>query len=238
MGWSKGYYYSKGQYIGGGETGLLVEKLDKARRRDAERKRARIRAVTEQDRQAFQEARQGADRADKVATWGLTSAGFHKRARHNWQRNRKAGAMQQPAVIEGAVCELAELVQTSYVARIFGKDRDLERRLHNKLENLRAELLGTDPSPALRLAAELVAHCYVDYWTVEMIASGRPEQVSPTLERRRNWALQRYTRALATLSKIGRPRAPLVAIQVVQESQPCQHIPSPNIPTNSMLSEH
>jgi hypothetical protein len=242
MGWKNGYYYSGGRtYIGGGETGLLVERLDKARRRDAERKRARARQLEQQYAQAYREARDGADRADQVASRGLIAAGFWQRERHPWQRKRKVGALTTPQVTEAAACELAALVRVSYLAKFAGRNPDIEQRLHAKLESLETELRGPAASPALRLAAELVAYCYLDYWATEMIVAGHPEQVSPALERRRKWAWQRYNAALVTVERVRRlskPRGPLVAVQIVQEQPPCQHLPSPNIPTNSMLSEH
>ena len=135
---------------------------------------------------------------------------------------------------EKAAIDLAEITQTAYVRKVYHKDRGHQDELLDKLDELRSELLGKGPvSAALRLAVELAVYCWLDKWSVELVASQTALSVSPAVDRRRNWTGRRYLQALTTVERIRRltrPRGPSVAVHIVNQA-PALDIPTFELPT-------
>jgi hypothetical protein len=223
MGWSKGYYYSHGCYVGKGENATLTAELDRLDRNQARQERNRARRLERAERQAFQQARQAAAAAARIIAQGLQAAGFWRRARHAWQRKRIMSKTNAPA-IAAAMTDLAELAEATFIDRI-GRTRELRVSIAAKTMALRAELLsGFEPAPAaLRLAVEGAVYAWLDQWTVEIIAASKLENITPALDRRRNWAHRRYGQSLVVVERIRRlcrASGPTVAIQINHNSPP------------------
>ncbi len=221
--WSNGYYYlNRLEYVGHGPVAELAEMLDAAALQ-ARRIRNQARESEQVERQAFQAARAMAGRVDALVKIGLEAAGYHRLRRHHWRRRRAMETQIQSEATARATFELSELVEASYVSAISGKSAAIADELQRKLATLRAELIGPDPSPSLKLAVAAAVHAWLDHWTVELIAARDPGNVTPTIERRRTWSSRRYGQALVTCERIRRlskPRSPRVAIQVNQMIAP------------------
>jgi len=87
-------------------------------------------------------------------------------------------------------------------------------RLH--LLDLEAELLGDQPSTALRLAVELAVYAYQDFWLTELAAIAQERENDLTYQRRRNWAQSRLLKALRTVEQIRAASSPRRRITVEQ----------------------
>lgn len=221
--YSNGYYYrNRREYVGSGVFATFAEAIDVRDRKQAQRERERAREIEHAERQAFQAARQQARRVDLIVSRGLTAAGLHRPGRHAWRKKAMATVIQSPAV-EAATIELAELAAFVFCQAVSKQSSTTHDALTAKLEALRAELAGPDPSPALRLAVEAAALCWADRWVVELAAASDPLGTSPALDRRRGWSQRRFSQALTTVERIRRltrPRSPRVAIQINQMTAP------------------
>jgi hypothetical protein len=207
------------RYLGTGQIAELLALVDATDREERLAIAAGRREIERAHRLAFQESRQAAALADRLLSHGLTVAGFWRRARHSWQRRTAMATTEVKApAVEAKRFELAEIVETSMVVALSGKNPRIADGLESKLKSLRAELSGPDPSPALRLAVEHVCFSWLDHWTSELLATHEPGRITPALDRRRTWSARRLNQALVTCERIARLSrmrgGPRVAIQV------------------------
>jgi hypothetical protein len=132
---------------------------------------------------------------------------------------RRLGEEHPEALVDRAHGDLARAIEGHFLDQVFSKARSLEAGVEAKLRLLRAELAGSNPPPALRLAVEAAAYRWLDHWIIEMQAASSPGTASAALDRRRNWAHRRYLQALAAVERIRRltrPRGPKYAVQIIQ----------------------
>jgi len=216
VGWKRGYYYDRrGCYVGTGDLAVLAELLDLEAAELATRERSHARELEQAERQAFQAARQQARQVDSILTSGLTAAGFWRPGRHAWRKKAMATAIETTTV-KTATLDLAKMAEFVFTQAVVKDDRTHDK-LVAKLRALRADLGGSDPSPALRLAVEAAALCWADHWILELVAAREPLGTSPALDRRRGWAQRRFLQALTTVERVRRltrPRGPRYAIQI------------------------
>ena len=217
MGWKRGYYYSRGRYVGSGAVAVLAEALDDEERVQALWERDQNREARQAELAKFQEARRQAARVDSIVSRELTAAGLHRPSRHAWRKKSMATQQIQSPAVEAAALELAELAEFVFTEAVSKKSARTHDALTAKLKALCAELAGTDPSPALKLAVEAAALCWADWWVIELAAAANPLGASPALDRRRGWSQRRFSQALTTVERIRRltrPRGPRVAVVV------------------------
>jgi hypothetical protein len=233
VGWKRGYYYSGGRYVGKDWIARVHAAIDADHAAIKREMRDLAREQKQAEREAFQEARQRAAKVDSIVARGFEAVGLYRQDRHQWKRRlatMKKLETNAPAT-EKAVLDLAEIARFAYVMKAFGESPEHEERLHDKLDALHTELIGPRPAcAALRLAVELACYCWLDKWAVEVVASQNALNVSPALDRRRNWAGRRFLQALAAVERIRRlTRAPgpRVAVQII--NQP--NIPDFELPT-------
>ena len=86
--WKRGYYYSKGQYVGKGEAALVVARLDALELAEALRERERIGRRRREDGRGFREARLAGELVDRAVALAMAAAGFRRHARGQWRRSR------------------------------------------------------------------------------------------------------------------------------------------------------
>jgi len=224
--WSHGYYYrDRLRYVGDGEMAVLVAELDGLERVQAIAERDRARELEQAERQAFQAARRQSARVDALVKVELEALGYHRLRRHHWRRRRATMPTSeiQSQVVETATLELAKLAEFVLIEAVAKGNDETYDKLSNKLQALRLELGGNDPSPALRIVVEAAVLCWAHHWLTELAAAGRPLTVSQELDRHRTWAQRRFLSALTTVERIrrlGRPKGPKVAIQVNQMMAP------------------
>jgi hypothetical protein len=228
--WKQGYYYSRGRYVGNGVTARGVAALDADDRKRTREQRRKARRVRRAEQEASHDARERARQVDQIVSAGLTAAGFWRPGRHAWRRRTKVETLQieqgQKQIEQGqkqerGVCaaqdELTSLIQFMLLRHLdrIPKTRD---QLKASLESLRVELVGPDPSPALRLATESAVWAWAEKRIFDLtIAAMDPLKISPALDRRRNWSQRRFNHALVTVERIRRltrARGPTVAIQI------------------------
>jgi hypothetical protein len=107
--------------------------------------------------------------------------------------------------------DLGKQAEAAWVQMIAGPNLLLRESLTRKLEELRAELGGTSPSPLERLLVARVLACWLQVHYADtayaQLRAASPAQHSAALKRQ-NAAQQRYlqaVRALATVRKLLRP---------------------------------
>ena len=221
--WKQGYYYTRGQYVGKDLAAQLAAAGDAEDRKRLREQRRKARRVKQAELHELQQYRERSGQIDRIVSEGLTAAGFWRPGRHAWRRRTKVETSQieqgqkQEVGVRAARDELTSLVDFMFLRHLdkVPKSRD---SLKARLESLRVELAGTDPSSALRLAAEAAAWAWAEKLMFDMATAAMdPLKTSKDLDRRRTWAQVRLNRALVTVERIRRltrARGPQVAIQI------------------------
>jgi hypothetical protein len=116
--------------------------------------------------------------------------------------------------------DLALQAQAAWLQLICGKDLLLRESLHRKLEQLKAELGGTDPSPLEKLLIERATATWLQlqyadagYARAKVNSSSAQHQ---SLQRRQNSAQQRHLQALKMLVTVRKLLSPAQAVGAAQ----------------------
>jgi hypothetical protein len=137
-----------------------------------------------------------------------------------WRRLQAIGQIHPELVIRECWGDLARLVWSTFEVNIFDKSDDVALAVELRMKQLVGELCGTDPVPALKLAAEAAALAWLHYWLAELkFASATNTSMKPPplpIERQLSFASRRYQRALASVEQIRRlsRRGRLIALEV------------------------
>jgi len=140
--------------------------------------------------------------------------------------------------------DLAHQAQLLWLSQLAGKDVFLEESVRRKLDELRAQLAGTEPSPLEKLLVERILACWlqVHYADCLYVQARGPEStpaVRQELMKRQDSSQKRYLasiKQLALLRKLVRPAlSPYeLATRAVQEGAPTRaprtsRIPGPDL---------
>lgn len=127
----------------------------------------------------------------------------------------------QDAVLVNAFGNLAAQAERAFVRAAAGKDLAAVEGLTRKLELLREELGGPNPSPLERLLVERIAACWLETQLADLcFAQG---QESCTLaqgeyrQRRMDRAQKRYLSAIKALATIRKLAVPSIRVHVAME---------------------
>ncbi len=134
------------------------------------------------------------------------------------RRLRELFAVDRDRMIRATGGELAVQVEHSLVAKFSGDGKDplWEETLRRKMEDLRAELGGSNPSPIERLLAERVALCWLDAHHCDLVhhqAESHTFARAEHYQKARDRAHRRYLSALRALASV-RKMGPLTAVQI------------------------
>jgi len=116
---------------------------------------------------------------------------------------------------------LASLAETSLIAAAAGEDRVFKMAVQRKLQMMRADLSGPNPTPLERLLAERVALCWVfAHYEDVRCAQGQKGMTfaqSEYYQRRQDRAHKRYLSAMRTLAAVRKLGLPVVQVNIARK---------------------
>ena len=130
------------------------------------------------------------------------------------------GPLDESPGIWQSTGELARAAQGSIIQRMGGEDNLLVREVYvRKLDAMRQELAGPEPSPLERLLADRIITCWLHVNHAEAIfAQGEftlPE--ADFHQRRISRAHQRYLSAIRTLAQVRKLLGPTVQVNIANQ---------------------
>jgi hypothetical protein len=127
---------------------------------------------------------------------------------------------KNPKIVDLLGGNVAKAAQDSFVYALAGKDLVFRESLLAKLESLRGELNGPNPSAVERLLVERVVACWLQVQDADLRYSKAKEvsfnQANYDL-RRMNGAHKRYLSALKTLAAVRKMALPAVQINIARK---------------------
>jgi hypothetical protein len=132
--------------------------------------------------------------------------------------------LRHPEAVELLGGNLAREAELSFVANAASGDLARCEALLRKLELLRAELAGLDPSPVERLLVERAVACWLQVQDADVrYAQAQPRSPSPAhndfLQRRMDRAHRRYLSALRTLATVRKLALPVLQVNIAGKQQ-------------------
>jgi hypothetical protein len=128
--------------------------------------------------------------------------------------------LQTPGVAEALGGDLAEQAERSLVRAASGDDLALREALLRKLELMRQELAGPNPSPLERLLVGRVAACWLHLHYAEMLYAQNMGKLSAGWEelhqRRISHAHRRYLAAIKTLATVRKLAVPVLQVNIAR----------------------
>lgn len=119
-----------------------------------------------------------------------------------------------------ALGNLARRVQATIVESVTGGNVAMWEALNRKLDGMRAELSGPDPTPLERQLVERIVLCWLAVHDAElraaMMADAAPEQ-SRFWEKRIDHAHKRHLSAIKTLATVRKLALPAVQVNIARK---------------------
>lgn len=129
--------------------------------------------------------------------------------------------LENPAYIDLLGGDLARYAEESFVKALSGEDLSVREAIHAKLDALRKELLGENPTPVERLLVERVAACWLQVQDAEIRAA--QNQTDMTFkqadfhQRRMDATNKRYLAALKALALVRKLAVPALQINFARK---------------------
>jgi hypothetical protein len=132
--------------------------------------------------------------------------------------------LEDPNLIDFLGGNLARQAELSFVGNAAGGDLAFREALLRKLELMRAELSGPNPTPVERLLVERVVACWLQVQDADIrCAHAQKERLTPAwadyLQRRMDRSHRRYMSAIRTLALVRRLAVPALLVNVAQKQQ-------------------
>jgi hypothetical protein len=127
--------------------------------------------------------------------------------------------LQDPNVIDRMGGNVAQHVELMLIAQISGKDLMTSESLTRKMEVLREDLTGQNPTALERLLAERIALCWLALHKLESDYLRKPDiSVSEGnyLQRAIDRAQRRYLSAVKTLAQVRKLALPILQVNIGQ----------------------
>ncbi|MCE9561101.1 MAG: hypothetical protein K8U57_03505 [Planctomycetes bacterium] len=227
------------EYVGGGELGQLAAEFDALKReeREAERAAERARRATIAERDA------PLDDLDELATQkaeaALVATGHHKHNYCVWRRKRRMNVNGEetrslikrarsgdettveqvrelllvPVVIE-KMGNLARRAEMAYIWPIAGDDIIEREAIKAKLDEMRKELHGENPTPIERLLVERVVACWLQVKDADYLVASQKDGMqvhqADYNQRRQDSAHKRYLNAIKALAVVRKLAVPFL----------------------------
>jgi hypothetical protein len=128
--------------------------------------------------------------------------------------------LENPEAVELFCGNLARQVERSLIDAAAGQDLAFKEALLRKLELLRTELAGSNPSPLERLLAERAATCWLYLHDLEVRFVQSKEMSIPQADYRQraiDHAHRRYLTALKTLATVRRLALPVLQVNIAKK---------------------
>jgi hypothetical protein len=137
-------------------------------------------------------------------------------------------ALKDPALVDALGGDLARLAQQTLVDKFSGQNLLFQETLRCKLDLLREELSGPNPTPLERLRVERVVSCWLYLHHVEMRCCQKESMslaVGSYLERSLSATQKRYLAAIKTLALVRKLAVPVLQVNIgrkqVNVAGPC-----------------
>jgi hypothetical protein len=128
--------------------------------------------------------------------------------------------LQDPQAVDRLGGDLARLAQRSLIDKFTGKNLLVQEALARKLELMRADLSGPDPTALERLLADRVAACWLHLHHLEM-QYAQKDRVSLELgtyfQRCLDRAHKRYLSAIKTLAVVRKLALPVLQVNIAKK---------------------
>lgn len=127
--------------------------------------------------------------------------------------------LKRTAYLE-ACGNLAALARNTLIDKFAGKNLALQEGLRQKLESLRAELAGPDPTPLERLLAERIAACWLHLYQLEATYAGKDSmslELAMHYQKSIDRAHKRYLSAIKTLATVRKLALPVLQVNIAKK---------------------
>lgn len=125
--------------------------------------------------------------------------------------------LQNPDLVDAFGGNLALQAEIFFVKALAGDDLVFKEALRRKMELLRAELAGPNPTPIERLIVERVVACWLQVQDADVRyahAKDLPVKWMDFYQRRMNHSHKRYLSALKTLALVRKLAVPVLQINI------------------------
>jgi hypothetical protein len=129
--------------------------------------------------------------------------------------------LKNPEAIDYCGGDIARQAEASLISTAAGKDLAFKEAQARKLELLRAEVAGPNPTPLERLLAARVAACWLQLHYYEAIHAQQAGQLTMTQgeyhQRQIDSAHRRYLAAIKTLAVIRKLAVPVLQVNIAKK---------------------
>src|SRR5262249_1483680 len=128
--------------------------------------------------------------------------------------------MLEDPILVNSFGNLAEQAERSFIRAAAGDDLPFREALTRKLQLLREELAGPNPTPIERLLVERVAACWLQVQDADVRAA-QAKNLPPTwaefYQRRMDHAHRRYLSSLKTLALVRKLAVPVLQVNIAKK---------------------
>jgi hypothetical protein len=128
--------------------------------------------------------------------------------------------MQDPAYVEALGGNLAHRTQVALIDKYSGKNLMVKESIGRKLDLMRAELAGLNPSPLERLLADRIVACWLHLHHLEAIYVGKDSMelgLATFYQRSISAAQKRYLAAIKTLAIVRKMAVPVLQVNIAKK---------------------
>jgi hypothetical protein len=127
--------------------------------------------------------------------------------------------LKDPVAVDLLGGDLAHQAQLTLINKLSGQNLLLRESLTRKLELMRAEQAGTNPTPLERLLVERVVTCWLHLHHLETTYAGKESmslELGAYYQRCISSAQKRYLAAIKTLAAVGKLAVPVVQVNIAR----------------------
>jgi hypothetical protein len=128
--------------------------------------------------------------------------------------------LEDPGMVDHVGGDLARAAEGLLIQALAGPDLVLREALLRKLDLLRAELAGPDPTPVERLLAERAAACWLQVQDADLRTAQAKDltvQWATYYQARMDRAHRRYLQALKTLAAVRKLAVPVLQVNIAKK---------------------
>jgi hypothetical protein len=128
--------------------------------------------------------------------------------------------LKHPAYVDALGGNLARMAQGALVERFGQKNLLVKEALRRKLETLRAELAGPDPSPLEMLLADRIVTCWLHLHHLEMLLAAKESvtfEAGGYYQRCLTSAQKRYLSAIKALAAVRKLALPVLQVNIARK---------------------
>jgi len=128
--------------------------------------------------------------------------------------------LEDPVTVDVLGGNLAQQAEHSFIRAAAGEDLSFREALTRKLELLRQELAGPNPTPVERLLVERIVACWLQVQDADIRyaqAKNLSVQWSEYQQRRMDHAHRRYLSALKTLALVRKLAVPVLQVNIARK---------------------